>query len=151
MPEQTSSEPVIGVSELRFTILNKKNKQLGIHLHDGDTLVEKGEEPITRWLEQKLSEHVQQEFGQGVGYTILDHKGKSMVSADILVCAILKDHEKGTETVKRYGQLTAEGALQLRLKLSGEGGSDTAGEYGCTVPCRLSAMQLLALLRRLHC
>lgn len=127
MPEQNSSEPVPGVTELEFGIQNKKNKHVRFFLPDKDDIVEQGPGQITRWLEQQLQQNVQQEFGEGVGYTILDFKGKSVVPVDILASAIVKNHQQGAVTVQRYGQLSAEGLLQLRLKLSGE---NTAGEEG---------------------
>jgi hypothetical protein len=127
MPEQNSSEAVPGVTELDFIIANKKNKHVSFHLPDGETIIEQGAEQITRWLKQQLQQHVQQEFGAGVVYTIFDSKGKSMVAVDILASAIFKNHQQGAVTVQRYGQLSAEGVLQLRLKLSGE---NAAGEEG---------------------
>ena len=127
MPEQNSSEAVPGVTELEFGIQNKKNKHVRFFLPDKDDIVEQGHGQITRWLKQQLQQHVQQEFGAGVVYTIFDSKGKSMVAVDILASAIFKNHQQGAVTVQRYGQLSAEGLLQLRLKLSGE---NTAGEEG---------------------
>jgi hypothetical protein len=129
MPEPNETQPPPGVSQLEFTVSGKR-KQLGLHLYDGDTLVEKGQQEVTTWLQEQIAQTVQQQFGQGVSYTIYDYKGKSAVAADILVSAILKDFQKGTATVQRYGQLDAEGVLKLCLKLSGAEGADAAGEYG---------------------
>ena len=127
MPEQNSSGIVPGVTELEFGIQNKKNQHVRFFLPDKDDIVEQGAEQITRWLGQQLQQHVQQEFGEGVDYTILNFKGTSVVAVDILASAIVKNHQQGAVTVQRYGQLSAEGLLQLRLKLSGE---NTAGEEG---------------------
>jgi hypothetical protein len=106
MPEPNASEPANGVAQLSFVFLNKRKQQLCLHLFDGETLAEKGAEWVARWLQDQVAQHVQQEFGQGASFIIYDQKGSAIVPADILVSAILKDQQKGTATVQRYGELT---------------------------------------------